>query len=101
MLPLQRNQRTLSQADQNDRVVPKPEMLFNNHTSAFTSSGHALAVALVRKVPQPAVSRCSKAASLFDHLVGADEQRCRKLNTERLRGFQVDNDFKFDRSLYR
>jgi hypothetical protein len=29
----------------------KPEVLFNNHTSAFTSSGHATALALVRKVP--------------------------------------------------
>jgi len=32
---------------------PKPEVLFNNHTSAFISSGHGTALAQVREVPGP------------------------------------------------
>src|SRR5262245_27103749 len=34
--------------------------------------------------------RCSK-AMLFDHLVGAGEQRLRHSKVERLGGFQIDN----------
>jgi hypothetical protein len=34
----------------------KPEVLFNNHTSAFTSSGHATALAQVRVVPTAALA---------------------------------------------
>ena len=33
------------------RLGSKPEVLFNDHTSAFTSSGHATALVLVREVP--------------------------------------------------
>jgi len=38
----------------------------------------------------------SKIASLLDHLVGADQQRCGKLNTERPGALEVDDELKFD-----
>src|SRR6476660_4386347 len=38
----------------------------------------------------------SKIASLLDHLVGADQQRCGKLNTERPGALEVDVELKFD-----
>jgi hypothetical protein len=38
-------------------------------------------------------------ASLFDHLVGTGEQRCRDIEAERLRGFKINNKFEFVRSL--
>jgi hypothetical protein len=47
----------------------------------------------VGEVPQPAVSRCSNCSCakgvLFDHLVGAGEQR-RRLDAERPRSLDVD-----------
>ena len=36
-------------------------------------------------------------ASLFDHLVGAGEKRWRDVKSECFRGFDVDNEFEFDR----
>ena len=51
------------------------------------------------------VSRRSKADHLFDHLVGAREQRWRHLQAERLGGFEVDDQLepgrKFDREIGR
>jgi hypothetical protein len=44
---------------------------------------------------------CSKRASLFDHLVGAGEQRRRHLKAERLRSLQVDHQLVLGRRLHR
>ena len=38
---------------------------------------------------------------LFDHLVGAEQDRCRNIEAERLGGFQIDHEFKFCRLLDR
>jgi hypothetical protein len=43
-----------------------------------------------RFVPKAAVSNRSKADNLFDHLVGAGEERRRDFETERLRCFEID-----------
>jgi hypothetical protein len=43
----------------------------------------------------------SKIASLLDHLVGADQQRCGKLNTERPGALEVDDELEFDGPLDR
>ena len=40
-----------------------------------------------------------QSVGLFDHLVGADEQRGRQVETERLRSFEVDNQLVLGRSL--
>ena len=45
-------------------------------------------------VPLAGVSRCSK-WQLLDHLVGEHEQSWRNVDVERLRGLQVDDEFKF------
>jgi hypothetical protein len=44
-----------------------------------------------RVVPKAAVSNRSKADNLFDHLVGAGEQRRRHVEAERLGGLEVDH----------
>ena len=73
---------------------PKPEVLFNNHTSAFISSGHATALAQVREVPLPDVSRCSKLSKLLlDHLVGTAEKRQWYTDPEGLGGLKIDEQF--------
>ena len=54
-----------------------------------------------RKVPKPIVSSCSKATSLLDHLVGAQQQRGGQLNADRLRGLEIDDQLVFDRLLDR
>jgi hypothetical protein len=46
------------------------------------------------------VSSCSK-PTLFDHLVGAREQRRRNFDAQRLRRLQVDDQFEFGRLLNR
>src|SRR5262245_5512580 len=58
----------------------------------------------VREVPSPVVSRCSKrvpVARLFDHLVGAGEQRKRECETKRVGSFEVDDQLDFHRLLNR
>jgi hypothetical protein len=49
----------------------------------------------VRFVPEAAVSRCNKnpqsKAGLFDHLVGATEQRQWYVEAKRLGGFEIDH----------
>src|SRR6266571_9407087 len=40
-------------------------------------------------------------AHSFDHLIGAQQHRCGKLDTERLGAFEVDDDFEFHGSLDR
>ena len=41
------------------------------------------------------------ATDLFDHLVGAGEQRGRHVEAHRLRGLEVDGQFELSRRLYR
>src|SRR5262245_42922337 len=56
-----------------------------------------------RKVPKPAVSRCSndtQLATLFDHLVGAGEQAIGHREAERLRGLEVDHQLVLSRCLH-
>jgi hypothetical protein len=53
----------------------------------------------VAKVPEPAVSNRSRAASLFDHLVGALLENPRYVETERLCRFEVDAQNEFGRCL--
>jgi len=43
---------------------------------------------------RPAVSNRSKAAFLFDHLVGAGEQHGRDVEAQRLGGLEVDDELK-------
>ena len=50
---------------------------------------------------KPAVSNRSKVDNLFDHLVGAQEQRRGQLNADRLRGLEIDHQLVFDRLLDR
>jgi hypothetical protein len=54
----------------------------------------------VREVPI-ATNAPQQTASLFDHLVGADEQRRRHGETECLGGLEVDHQFEFGRLLNR
>ena len=54
----------------------------------------------VRKVPQ-ADSRSAAIGILIDHLVGAGEQRCWNVESQRLRRLEVDNKIEFDRTLNR
>src|SRR5262249_46491421 len=51
----------------------------------------------VRFVPKAAVSNRSKAAWLFDHLVGAGEQRGRNFEAERPGRLEVDHQLEFGR----
>ena len=57
-----------------------------------------------RFVPKAAVSRCGKnplsKASLFDHFVGAVEQRSRHGEAERFRRFKIDHQLVFRRRLH-
>jgi hypothetical protein len=63
----------------------KREVLFNNHTSAFTTSGHATALAQVRVVPIPVISRS------LEHLVGEGKKRRRYREIDRLCRPEVDH----------
>src|SRR5262245_47314567 len=56
---------------------------------------------LQQNLPKPAVSNRSKPNSLFDHLIGADQHRCGKLDAEPLGGLEVDDEFEFDGPLDR
>src|SRR5262245_25123186 len=47
------------------------------------------------------LTRRSKKAALFDHLVGACEQHRRHLKAERLRGLEIDHELKLGRLLNR
>src|SRR5262249_3010813 len=69
--------------------------------SASTSSGHVPALALVRVVPKPDVSRCSIGASLLDHLVGKCKKLWRNIEPKRFRGIQIDYQFDFGRLQHR
>jgi hypothetical protein len=57
------------------------------------------------EVPQAAMSRCSnlpgQTSELFDHLVGAGEQRGRHLDAECFRSLEIDPQVVFHRSLHR
>src|SRR5262249_57187824 len=55
----------------------------------------------VRFVPEVAVSTRSKTVALFDHLVGAGEQRRRHFEAERFGGLEIDNQLEFVRLLHR
>jgi len=44
-----------------------------------------------------ALGHKATSARLFDHLVGASNQRCRKFEAKRLGGLKVDNEFKLGR----
>ena len=78
-----------------------PDLSANALMSPSTSCGHDAALALGSNVPKPAVSNRSKADDLFDHLVGAQQQRGGQLNADRLRGLEVDDQLVFDRLLDR
>jgi hypothetical protein len=45
--------------------------------------------------------RGQRASSLFDHLIGAGQDRLRHRQTERLRGLQIDHQLECRRLLYR
>src|SRR5262245_66470140 len=55
----------------------------------------------VRIVPIGDITQCSKNNPLLDHLVGAGEQRRRHVETERLRGLEVDDQLELGRLLDR
>jgi hypothetical protein len=69
--------------------------------SATTSSGPACRIGLGRLVPKAAVSNRSRAAPLFDHPVGAGEQRRRDVEAERLGGLEVDDQLQLGGELNR
>src|SRR5437868_7763614 len=52
-----------------------------------------------RYVPKTAVSNRSKTVALFNHLVGASEQRRRHFEAEHLRGLEIDHELKLGRLL--
>jgi hypothetical protein len=58
-------------------------------------------VALGRKVPKLAVSNRSRAISLFDHLVGAGEQRRWDFEAESFGRLKIDDQLEFGRGLHR
>ena len=73
----------------NRRVLPlRPHLL---HSTRSTSK-------LAFDVAEDEI--CPVAACLFDHLVGAGEQRWRHLNAECLGGLQVNNEFVLGRRLH-
>jgi hypothetical protein len=53
-----------------------------------------------RDVPIASLTQCSR-QSLFDHLVGAGEQRWRHREAERLRSLEIDHQFVLGRVLHR
>src|SRR2546425_9339069 len=56
---------------------------------------------LQQYLPEAAVNNRSKTVALFDHLVGAGEQRGWDFEAERLAGLEVDDQFVFRRCLHR
>jgi len=69
----------------------------NGYWQAHVAAGPALRAATP---PRRRWARWSRASS-FDHLVGAGEERRRKLKAERLRGGQIDNQLELGRLLVR
>src|SRR5262245_36348684 len=54
---------------------------------------------LQQYLPRAAVSNRSKGSALFDHLIGAGEQRGRHFEAEHFGGLEVDHQFKLRRLL--
>src|SRR6516165_3623401 len=79
------------------RSGSKPEWLPTLLMSASAGSGQAVARGYVKEVPQAAVSRCSKRRSLFDQLVGGHLHDQWHRETERLRRFEIDDEFDLGR----
>ena len=98
---LQNAQSPLRSASDACRAQPQRSLSINHRVRFAAKSGHCSAWSSCPLCANSGHSAMRRKTSLFDHLVSAGQYRRRNGDAERLSGFKIDDQFKFDWLLHR